>query len=80
MSMVWLKSANDKKSFRFFATIGAEVKLIDDLEQTDNEIRNLIKNNYNTIVLTNEVASFSENIIRRYNRTKDVRFIITPSK
>ncbi len=80
MKMTLLKSTNDKKSFKFFEVLGAEVHQIDDLEDTDIKIKELIKNDYTTIIVTNEVASFSESIIKRYNKTKDIKIIIAPPK
>ncbi len=80
MKMTLLKSTNDKKSFRFFEALGAEIQQIEDLEETDIKIKELIKNDYTTIIVTNEVAAFSENIIKRYNKTKDIKIIIAPPK
>ena len=51
---------------------------IDNLEETDNKIKELISKNYNTIVLTNEVASFSADVIKKYKNSKSVNIIIAP--
>lgn len=80
MKISWLKGSNDRKSFKMFESFGAEVQQIDDLEKTDEKIKELIKNNYTTIIMTNEVASFSENIIKKYSKTNDVKIIIAPPK
>ena len=80
MSMAVLKFKNDNKIFKFFEIIGADVRTINDLEQTDNSIQELVNNNYTTIFLTNEVAGFSESIVKQYNKTKKVHFIIIPTK
>ena len=80
MKFVMLKGCNDKKSFRVFETLGAEVEQIEDLEKTDDKIKELVCRNYRTIVMTNEVASFSESIIKKYNKAEDIKIIITPSK
>lgn len=80
MSFAFLKGSNDNKSFKMFETLGANVANVEDLELTDDKIRELIRENYTTIILTNEVASFSESIIKKYNKTKDIKIIITPSK
>jgi hypothetical protein len=34
----------------------------------------------NTIIITNEVASFSSDIIKKYNKKEDINIIITPNK
>jgi len=44
------------------------------------KLKELINQNYTTIVMTNEVAGFSESIIKKYNKTDGVNIIITPSK
>lgn len=36
--------------------------------------------NRDTIILTNEVASFSEDIIKKYNKNENINIIITPNK
>jgi len=80
MKFVMLKGSNDKKSFKLFETLGAEVEKIDDLEKTDDKIKELVYKNYRTIVMTNEVAGFSESIIKKYNKTEDIKIIIAPPK
>ena len=80
MGIIWLKSSNDKKSFKVFESFGANVQQIDDLEQTDEKIRDIINHNCNTIIMTNEVASFSESIIKKYCKRDDIKIIIAPPK
>lgn len=80
MKITWLKCSNDKKSFKMFEKLGAEVQNIEDLEETDKKIKELIKSDYTTIVMTNEVASFSESIITKYGKRDDIKFIIAPPK
>lgn len=75
-----LKSSNDESKFSFFKMLGAEVQEIQDLEKTDDKIKELVKNDYKTIIMTDEVASFSESIIKRYGRSDDVKIIIIPQK
>ena len=80
MKFVLLKGSNDKSSFKFFEFLGADVEQIEDLEKTDDKIRELINRNYRTIVMTNEVAGFSENIVKKYDKTRDIKIIIAPPK
>ena len=80
MSIIWLKGSNDKKSFKIFESFGADVQKIDDLEKTDEKIRDLVSHNCNTIIMTNEVASFSESIIKKYSKRDDIKIVIAPSK
>lgn len=64
MSISWLKASSDRKSFKIFESFGMDVYKINDLEKTDEKIRELVDKNYTTIVVSNEVASFSEDIIK----------------
>jgi len=80
MEITFLKGSNDKNSFRIFENLGAKVYKIDDLEKTDDMIKALIDKDYTTIIMTNEVAGFSESIMKKYNKTEDVKIIIAPPK
>lgn len=63
-----------------FKGLGFDVIELDDLEKTDIEIDKLVNEKYKTIILTNEVAGFSENIIKKYNKSDEINIIIAPSK
>jgi len=80
MKLTLLKAESDKKSFKMLEALGAEVQTIEDLETTDEAIKKLIKNDYSTIIVTNEVASFSEDIMKKYRRETDIKIIIAPPK
>lgn len=80
MSISWLKSSNDNKSFRLFKGLGMDVYEIDDLDKTDEKIKELIGQKYNTIILSNEVASFSEDIIKKYSKTENINIIIAQGR
>lgn len=80
MAISWLKSSKDIKSFKLFKGLGMDVYEIDDLEKTDEKIKELVEQKYSTIVISNEVASFSEDIIKKYNKIDDINIIIAPGK
>ncbi len=80
MKISGLRFKEDKKSFRFFNRIGMEVYEIEDLEKTDEILLGLIKENYTTIFVSNEVAGFSEDIIKKYQRNNNIHIIIAPSR
>lgn len=80
MSISWIKSSKDKKSFKVFKTLGMDVYEIDDLEKTDEKLRELVQHKYDTIVVSNEVASFSQDIIKKYRNTQDINIIIAPCR
>ena len=79
MAISWVKFSKDNKSFKVFKNLGMDVYEIDDLEKTDEKIRELVEQKYNTIVLSNEVASFSEDVIKKYSKAKNINIIIAPS-
>ncbi len=77
MKISWIKYEKDAKSFRLPEALGFDVFKLNDLEQTDNKIKQLIKQNYDTIVISNEVAGFSEDIIKKYKKDKDIKIVIS---
>lgn len=80
MKWSWLRAKNDDVNFRFQKNIGMDVYEIDDLEKTDELISKLVDKKYNTIVLSNEVASFSSDIIKKYQKDDSVNIIIARNK
>ena len=75
-----IKYAKDEDSFKVFENFGAKVVKLENPEDVDSEIKNLYANNYKTIILSNEIASFSEDIIKKYNSTENISIIIAPKK
>lgn len=80
MKLSWIKYEKDTRSFRLPEALGFDVFKLQDLEQTDNTIKKLIKQNYDTIIISNEVAGFSEDIIKKYQKDKDVKIVISLNK
>lgn len=78
MAISWIKSSKDYKSFKTFKNLGMDVYEIDDLEKTDEKIKELVEQKYNTIVISNELAGFSQDIIKKYSKTENVNIIIAP--
>lgn len=80
MKMSWIKYEKDAKSFRLPEALGFDVFKLQDLEQTDNTIKQLVKQNYDTIILSNQVAGFSEDIIKKYQKDKEIKIVISLDK
>lgn len=80
MRMSWIKGKNDDRSFRVQKSLGLDVFEIEDLEKTDEKIGELVSRKYDTIVLSNEVASFSGDIINKYVHDDSVNIIIARNK
>ena len=79
MKISWIKYKEDD-SFKLFKNLGMDVYDIDDFDMVDNKLKELVDNNYKTIVLSNQVASFSEDIIKKYKKSDDISIIIAPNK
>lgn len=79
MSISWLKASDDKKSFKIFESFGMDVYKVNDLDKTDEKIKELVDKKYTTIVLSNEVAGFSQDIIKKYNKIENINIIIAPN-
>ncbi len=80
MRISWLKSKEDEKSFKFQKNMGFDVYEIEDLETTDNKINELVKKQYHTIIISNEIAGFSTDIIKKYTKDDTVNIIIANNK
>lgn len=59
--------------------LGMNVEEIEEPEQIDEKIEELKKQKYTTIIIPNELASFSENIINKYKYDNSLNIIIIPS-
>lgn len=80
MRISWLKYEKDKDSFKLPEALGLDVYKLHDLEDADKKIKELIDNNYKTIIISNDVAGFSENIIKKYNKDPNVKIVISVDK
>ena len=60
--------------------LGMSVTEIKIPEEIDDKIEELKNQNYTTIVISNELASFSEKIINKYKYDNGLNIIITPTK
>lgn len=79
MKISWVKYKDDD-SFKILKNIGMDVYDIEDFDMIDNKLKELVDKDYKTIILSNEVASFSEDIIKKYKKSDDIRIIIAPNK
>ena len=80
MKISWIKYANDAKNFSLPEKLGFDVFKLQELEQTDKKIEELVKKQYDTIIVSNDVASFSENIIKKYSKNEEINIIISARK
>ena len=80
MKVSWIQSKEDKSRFKVPENLGFDVISIDDNEKIDDTIDNLILNKYNTIVISNELAGFSQKINNEYLKMKNIDIIISKDK
>lgn len=80
MKMSFIKYDRDKKNFKIPELLGWDVFYLHDLEETDNKIKELIQKNYDTIVVSDQVASFSQDMIKKYKNNNDIKIIISLNK
>ncbi len=80
MKISWLKLENDGKNFRIPANLGMDVFSVNSTENVDNKIDELIKSNYNTIIVSNDVAGLSEKINKEYLYNKNVNIVISKDR
>ena len=76
MRISWLKLDNDNKSFKI-PSFGMDVFSVNSTENVDNKIDELIRKNYNTIIVSNDVAGLSEKINKEYLYSKNVNIVIS---
>lgn len=69
-----------EKNYQIPKIFGMNIEEIKEPEQIDEKIEELKKMKYTTIVISNELASFSENIINKYKYDNTLNIIITPVK
>ena len=77
MKVSWIKTKDDEKSFKVLQNLGFDVYALEEPEETDKKIEELIKDDCKIIILSNEIASFSNDIITKYNNQDDISIIIS---
>lgn len=80
MKVSWIKQEKDNKNFTIAERLGMDVHRLTNPEEVDKTIENLVGKHCNTIVLSNEIAVFSEDIIKKYQNNKNINIIISPRK
>lgn len=80
MKMSWIKYEKDDLSFKVPERLGFDVFKLIEPEETDSKIKELINKNYDFIIITSEIAGFSEDIIKKYNKDRNVNIIIARDK
>ena len=79
LDFYFLKYYKDKESFGFWKKIGMNVLELKEPEKIDEIIDNLDDRIPKTIILKDELASFSNSIISKYKNTQNLNIIIVPN-
>lgn len=80
MKISWIKDEKDNKNFAIAERLGMNVYRLENPDKVDETIEKLVKQNFHTIILSNQIAGFSEDIIKKYQKDSDVNIIISPRK
>lgn len=80
MKISWIKQGEDNRNFTIAERLGMPVHRLNNPEEVDKTIEELVRQNYNTIVLSNEIAGFSEDIIKKYQNNREINIIISPRR
>lgn len=77
MKISFIKYENEEK-FQIPKMFGMNIEEIKEPEQIDEKIEELKRQKYTTIIIPNELASFSENIINKYKYDNKLNIVIIP--
>lgn len=76
MKVSWIKSISDNKNFKVPELLGFDVFSLEENDDIDNKIDELISKKYNTIVISKDLAGFSQKINFEYLKNKNIDIII----
>ncbi len=68
-----------EENYQIPKMLGFHIEEIKEPEEIDNKIEELKNQAYTTIIIPNELASFSQDIINKY-QNDSINIIITPTK
>ena len=80
MKISLVKYEKDEESFKMPERLGFYVFKLGETEKTDDKIKELINKTYDTIIVTNEIASFSGDIVKKYSKDRNINIIIARDK
>lgn len=80
MKISWIKNEKDNKNFAIAERLGMDVHRLNNPEDVDKTMQELVNKDCKMIVLSNEIAGFSEDIIKKYQTNKDINIIISPRR
>lgn len=73
----YIKQKKDKGKIFLNESFGVKVIEIDNIEDIDKALEEIEKKGKSTVFISNEMASFSNNIIKKYEKDQNIRIIIS---
>ena len=67
-------------NFKMAEKLGMRVERLSEPEEIDNKMAELVNEKYDTIILSNELAGFSSDIVKKYQNNPDINIIIGTRK
>lgn len=80
MKISWIKDEKDNKNFAIAERLGMNVYRLENPDKVDEKIEELVRQDFHTIILSNQIAGFSEDIIKKYKKNKNINIVISPRK
>ena len=81
LKISWIKTKADKISFEWIKSFGGNVYELENPEEVDQLMTQLQeKENCKTFILSNELAGFSEDMIKKYQEDENINIIIASRK
>ncbi len=80
MKISFIKYEKDINKYNIPKLLGINVEEVKEPEDIDKKIDELKEQQYTTIVIPNELASFSEKLEKQYKYDSRINIIITPNK
>ena len=80
MKISFIKYEKDINKYNIPKLLGINVEEVKEPEDIDKKIDELKEQQYTTIVIPNELASFSEKLEKQYKYDSGINIIITPNK
>lgn len=71
---------NENKKHIMAQIFGLDVYELDNPEKIDTKIEQLKNQKYNVIFISDELAGFSQDVIRKYNYDNNLRIVIMPNR
>ncbi len=80
MKISLITDKNENKKHIMAQIFGLDVYELDNPEKIDTKIEQLKNQKYNVIFISDELAGFSQDVIRKYNYDNNLRIVIMPNR